>query len=135
MKSLLLILGLALSTTAFAQDAGNDLRLMQQHATSTPGPARARQRTWNPLTLTYRLGLGFYQRVISEQLATNCAFELTCSRFSGAMVKEFGFAKGFFLTFDRISRCNKISAMETYPVRLNAQGRIKESPADFHFHR
>ena len=135
MKYALLIWGLAASSSVFAQHRSDDIQLLRQHAASLTAPERARPRTWNPLTLTYRLGLGFYQRVISEQLATNCAFELTCSRFSGAMVKEFGLTKGFFLTFDRISRCNKISAMETFPVRLNAQGRIKEGPSDFHFHR
>lgn len=123
-------------TLGLAQDSTADWVLLQrsvaqQVEAKKPIPAR----TWNPLKLTYRLGLGFYQNVISSQLATNCAFELTCSRYSGAMVKEFGLMKGYFLTFDRISRCTKISSMETYPVRLTALGKIRETPEDFHFHR
>lgn len=121
---------------AVAQDANTDWSLLLNTAKPVAGEEKPKTpRIWNPLTVTYRLGLGFYQNVISSQLATNCAFELTCSRYSGTMVKEFGLVKGYFLTFDRISRCTKIAAMETYPVRLNAQGKIKETPEDFHFHR
>ncbi|MBS1505718.1 MAG: membrane protein insertion efficiency factor YidD [Bacteroidetes bacterium] len=99
----------------------------------TTTPAKKTWR-WNPITNGYLLGVTFYQRAISEQMATNCAFELTCSRFSKQMVHEFGIIKGYFLTFDRLSRCTRISPLETYPIRLTATGKILETPADFHFH-
>ncbi len=117
-----------------AQSIEGDLLALNKNQPSLAPVQQKGKRSWNPLASGYQLGIKFYQRGISEQLAANCAFELTCSRFSGAMVKEYGFVKGYFLTFDRVSRCSRISSLETFPIRLNAQGKIIETPADFHFH-
>jgi putative component of membrane protein insertase Oxa1/YidC/SpoIIIJ protein YidD len=128
------MLCLSARTLAMGQDTAADIILLRQsHNASLPQHQARPRPTFNPLMLTYRLGLSFYQQAISAQLATNCAFQVSCSRHSGAMVKQFGLAKGYFLTFDRLSRCNKITAMETFPARLDKQGKIIETPADFRF--
>ncbi|MBS1681119.1 MAG: membrane protein insertion efficiency factor YidD [Bacteroidetes bacterium] len=116
-----------------AQSVEGDLALLNNsQAVQSPTPT-SKNTGWNPMKRAYLFGIHVYQRVISEQLATNCAFELTCSRFSKAMVNRYGFVKGYFLSFDRLSRCNAISPLETFPVRLDAQHKILESPADFSF--
>ncbi len=130
----LIVLSVLVSCAVQAQSVAGDLSLLQEQARPKEQADQNRNRTRNPLTLGYLLGIKIYQRAISEQLATDCAFDLTCSRFSKALVKDYGFFKGYFLTFDRVSRCTKISMMETYPVRLNAKGKIIETTADFHFH-
>ncbi len=129
-----LVLSMLVSWAVQAQSVPADLALLTEQATPKEKVILKKNRIRNPLALGYLLGIKIYQRAISEQLATDCAFELTCSRFSSAMVKEYGFVKGYFLTFDRVSRCTKISMMETYPVRLTAEGKIVETTADFHFH-
>ncbi|HCW08621.1 MAG TPA: hypothetical protein DGG95_14780 [Cytophagales bacterium] len=120
--------------TISAQSVENDLLLLSQNQKSNEATPTKRNKTKNPLSIGFQLGIKLYQKVISEQLATSCAFELTCSRFSSAMVREYGFVKGYFLTFDRLNRCTPITTEETYPIRLNQQNRIIETPADFHFH-
>ena len=130
----LLVLSMLVSGAVQAQSVAADLALLTEHANPKEKVIKKKNHTRNPLALGYLFGIKIYQHAISEQLATDCAFELTCSRFSSAMVKEYGFVKGYFLTFDRVSRCTKISMMETYPVRLTAKGKIIETTADFHFH-
>lgn len=115
-----------------AQSPAQDIALLRQKVEKKQLVAQAKQeRRFRPVAFVFGLGLKAYQAGISEQLATNCAFETTCSRFSSQLVHEFGFVKGYFLTFDRISRCTKISSMETYPIRLNGSQKIKETVADF----
>ncbi len=135
MKSGLTILILVWSLTQLqAQSIEKDFLLLGQQETTSDSKPTRKIRSWNPLSIGYQVGIKFYQKVISEQLATSCAFELTCSRFSSAAVREHGFIKGYFLTFDRLTRCSQIATLETYPIRLNQQHKIIETPADFHFH-
>lgn len=135
MKPGLVILFLILGLTQLqAQSAEKDFSLLDLQEKTTEIKSARKARSWNPLSIGYQTGIKFYQKVISEQLATTCAFELTCSRFSSAAVHEFGFVKGYFLTFDRLTRCSQIATLETYPIRLNQQHKIIETPADFRFH-
>jgi len=117
-----------------AQSFENDFAHLNHPQTSHESVQVNKKSVWNPLSLSYQLGIKFYQKVISEQLATSCAFEITCSRFSSSMVRDYGFVKGYFLSFDRLSRCSRISTMETLPIRLSQHGKIIEAPVDFHIH-
>jgi putative component of membrane protein insertase Oxa1/YidC/SpoIIIJ protein YidD len=136
-KAAIFIVALVLvrANRLIAQSVDNDLLSLSTPTNKPHIRSLDKKRSWNPLSIGYQTGIKFYQKVISEQLATSCAFELTCSRFSSAMVKEHGFLKGYFLTFDRLSRCSRIATVETYPIRLNQQNKIIEAPADFHFHQ
>jgi len=137
MRSLIFIISsllLIASIEAHTKSINNDFLLLNQNHKGQELTQSKKNRSWNPLAIGYQAGIKVYQKVISEQLATSCAFELTCSRFSSAMVKEHGFVKGYFLTFDRLVRCSQIVSLETLPIRLNRQNKVIETPADFHFH-
>ncbi len=87
----------------------------------------------NPLYWVYKGSLGLYQKHISPQLATNCIYETSCSRFSRKLIHHHGLIKGFFLSCDRISRCNRITLAESSPLRLNRSGKVIEHPEDYSF--
>lgn len=114
-----------------AQDFKKDMELLLQQSKNDDLSANSknRKKSFNPLSLLYGATLGFYQQQISPQWGANCAFDLTCSRFSGAIVKEYGLTKGFFLTLDRMGRCNKLSMYETLPLRITPQGKIIDEVA------
>src|ERR1700744_2969714 len=60
---------------------------------------------YNPLTLVLKGAMLGYQKLLSEQLARSCPYEITCSNFSKQSIQEFGAFKGVFLSADRILRC------------------------------
>ncbi|MDN4165413.1 membrane protein insertion efficiency factor YidD [Cytophagales bacterium LB-30] len=86
----------------------------------------------NPFYWLYRGSLGFYQGLISPQIASNCIYEVSCSRFSSVLVQEFGVLKGGLLSLDRITRCNRVHHAESSPLRYSAEGRIRETISDYH---
>ncbi len=61
--------------------------------------------------------LSFYQKNLSQQLYSECVFYPSCSQFSKDCFKHYGFAKAFWLTADRLTRCNNKKAMSA-PVYL-----------------
>lgn len=50
-----------------------------------------------------------YQILVSSQDADMCAYEPSCSRFGLLSMNQFGVAKGFLLTADRLTRCNGLT--------------------------
>lgn len=135
MKFLSFLILLFASHLLAAQNVSGDLLLLEQQSVSVKAfGVQKKKKTLNPLSILYAGTLGFYQSQVSPQWGANCAFELTCSRFSGAMVKEYGLTKGFFLSLDRMGRCTKISFYETLPVRINAQGKIIDKPEFYSAH-
>lgn len=85
----------------------------------------------NPFYWIYQGGIKGYQKVLSPQIASNCIYEISCSRFSSLLVDEFGLIKGGFLSLDRITRCNRAHHAETSKLQKNPNGKIKESIIDF----
>lgn len=127
---------LALSTFAFGQDIAKDKAQLQQqfenlHQVKTRKPLKPIEK-YNPLYWTYRGLIGFYQKNISSQIASNCIFEITCSRFSKRLINEFGVVGGLLLSLDRLGRCNKVTLAETSPLRFDDQGKIIEHVSDYH---
>ncbi len=73
----------------------------------------------NPVSLIYGGTLYVYQNFISQHLSANCLYNPSCSDFSKQAVKEYGILKGGLLSFDRLSRCNRIAATDLDPRKLN----------------
>jgi uncharacterized protein len=128
MRYLLLVIPIIclIFSNANAQSVENDLDLLLSPGKSNEHDQTKHRGSYNPFKFIYTITLNVYQKHLSAQLDANCAFEITCSRFSRLMLKDFGLAKGYFLTFDRLGRCNHISTIESHPIRINQAGKIIE---------
>lgn len=47
----------------------------------------------------------FYQKYISKKLGNRCVFNPSCSHYSEAAFRKYGFSKGIKLTISRLKRC------------------------------
>lgn len=65
---------------------------------------------YNPISLTLGSLLYIYQNTISYQFSSDCLYNPSCSEFSKRAIKRYGFIKGCFLSADRLTRCNRMSA-------------------------
>lgn len=80
------------------------------------GRSRNKIVKYNPVNVVFS-GLMFcYQKVFSPQLSASCVFAPSCSHFSKQLMREYGLIKGLFLTADRITRCNRVSAADFSPL-------------------
>lgn len=116
-----------------AQDLSNDLSLLLP---STTTKVRKKEKIklggaikkYNPISLSLNGLLSLYQGVISPQISADCLYETSCSRFSRKALGRFGVVKGVFLSADRLSRCNRVSATTIHPTRFNESYRVKDEP-------
>lgn len=99
----------------------------QEHADK---PAATDVKKAKPLAFPMRMLFGFYRQVISEHISADCAFDLSCSRFSAAAIGRFGIVKGLLLTGDRLTRCHLFVGQETVPVLFNNRtGKVIDEPS------
>ncbi|WP_266364546.1 membrane protein insertion efficiency factor YidD [Tellurirhabdus rosea] len=108
--------------TAYYDRPGNDADVLQSH-----------RRSWiaqyNPVSLALKGAMLGYQRLVSQQLARSCPYDITCSNFSKQAIERFGVVKGVFLSADRIMRCNRIGLLDVHPLNIHPQrGTILDSP-------
>ena len=145
LPSLLSVPALLLSVSLFAQ-TGEDIALVRNQRFSKAdefahyhGPAnnekalqnkhRSVIAQYNPVSLVLKGALLGYQKILSQQLARDCPYEISCSNFSKLSIREFGLLKGVFISADRILRCNRIGFEDVPPLSINpATGRIIDSP-------
>ncbi len=139
--TLLLLIGVLVPPSIKAQDNtpySFDLLLIEEHHTpqvisSNAGTKKKVSQIINPLYWLYKGSITLYQKQLSPQLATHCIYETSCSRFSKQLISHHGLFKGFFLSCDRITRCNRITYSDSSPLRRNATGLLRETPEDFSF--
>ncbi len=74
---------------------------------------------YNPVSLTLSGLMFVYQRYISPQLSSQCLYEHTCSGFSIELMETYGLARGMVLTADRLSRCNRVAAIDIHPLSIS----------------
>jgi putative component of membrane protein insertase Oxa1/YidC/SpoIIIJ protein YidD len=114
-----------------AQRANDLARLKQyreQGRIDVTAPTDA--RTSKTLGFPIRMLFGFYRTTISEQISADCAFDLSCSRFSAAAIDRFGLVKGLLLTGDRLTRCHLFVGQETVPMLFNNRtGKVVDEPS------
>ena len=53
--------------------------------------------------------INIYQHCISSQTTKKCKFYPTCSEYSKQAFEKYGVIKGFYLSINRILRCNPFS--------------------------
>jgi len=76
-------------------------------------------RNCNPVSLIYGGTLFVYQNFVSQHFSADCLYDPGCSDFSRQAVKEYGLIKGGLLSFDRLSRCNRIAATDLDPGMIS----------------
>ncbi|OIN56196.1 hypothetical protein BLX24_26150 [Arsenicibacter rosenii] len=108
--------------------AGRNFRTGQEFAQyRLPGnntnAVQFRQRSWvakyNPVSLALKGAMLGYQRLMSQQLARSCPYQLSCSNFSKQAIEQYGVLKGVFLSADRIMRCNRIGLLDIHAIDLD----------------
>ncbi|RYC68356.1 MULTISPECIES: membrane protein insertion efficiency factor YidD [Spirosoma] len=140
-----LVVALGVTIGSRAQTPVSDLQLLAdrdfqnsavfaqyRRAGNSQRPVQYRQRSWvaryNPVSLVLKGSLLGYQRLMSQQLARNCPYQITCSNFSKLAIERYGLVKGVFMSADRIMRCNRIGLLDVPAVDLNpADGTIIDS--------
>jgi uncharacterized protein len=69
----------------------------------------ANPRPQTPPVRVALLALRFYKAYLSMLLAGSCRFEPTCSQFTYQAIERFGVARGSWLGFKRLLRCQPLS--------------------------
>lgn len=116
------------------QSLSNDLALLTPYSLESKKKVKQKAsigkviKMYNPISLSLNGLLSFYQGIISPQISADCLYETSCSRFSRKALNEFGMVKGVFLSADRLSRCNRISATTIHPIRFGKSLRVKDEP-------
>lgn len=87
---------------------------------------------YNPFSLLLSSSLYVYQGVMSQQIFSNCPYEMSCSNFAKQSLKEFGLFKGVALATDRLTRCNRLSSADFHPIRFNKNGKVEDFPSYYH---
>lgn len=131
---------LLLSSQAFGQMAQSDMELLTSSVQPAESPhphqqvelLETRSGSWlaryNPVSLTLTGLMFVYQRYISPQTPSGCLYETSCSQFSKNLIREYGLVKGVIFTADRLTRCNRVSALDVHPLVIGEQsGKVKES--------
>ncbi len=145
---LLLLLVVAQGTPGYAQAVRSDIELLSehicpgcdQHSHGRISLLQTRSGSWlarnNPVSLSFAGLMFVYQRYISPQLPSECLYESSCSHFSKNLVKEYGLIRGVFFTADRLTRCNRVSALDVNPIVIGEEsGKIRESVDIYNLHK
>jgi len=74
---------------------------------------------YNPVSLSLGGLLFVYQNTISYQFSADCLYNPSCSQFSKLALRKYGFIKGCFLSADRLTRCNRISATGIHVLKID----------------
>lgn len=114
---------------AYYQRPGNTGTMMQMKNKSSIA-------RYNPVTLTLKGTMWFFQNVISPELSSPCPYEISCSNFAKQSIHEFGIIKGMAIAADRLMRCNRISLAEVPPINLDPVTRyIIDDPSRYRWHQ
>lgn len=74
---------------------------------------------YNPLSLSLSGMMFLYQKFISQQLGSDCIYEISCSSYSKELIKDYGMFNGVFYTADRLLRCNRIAAGDIHTLNIS----------------
>ncbi len=72
----------------------------------------------NDISTVASVGFLFYKTFISSQDNPSCVFTPSCSEYAMQSIQKLGFIKGWFNTFDRLSRCHGLVNHHHYPFDI-----------------
>ena len=108
----------------------NNMQLLGAHCKAQLADRAQQADPSDGLALPLRPFYRFYRNSLSEQFASDCSFELSCSRFAKSSISRFGIFKGGLMGIDRLMRCHSFVALETVPVLFNNQtGKVIDDPS------
>lgn len=118
--------------TCFSQHA-TDLKLIL-----SPSQTNLTTQEYKPITKHKRIvpylfkpGYLLFKHVLYNQMGLTCVYNQPCMDFCGELIERYGLVKGYFLSFDRIVRCNRLTPLETYPSGLTLNGKLIDSVSDY----
>ncbi len=107
---------------------GNSQQLMK-------GQNKSFIANYNPFSLLLKGSMWAYQNILSAQLSAPCPYEISCSNFAKASIREFGAIKGVAIAADRLMRCNRISLMDVSPLDIDpVNHHIIDKPGKYRWH-
>ena len=145
MKKIVLLFLLVFSGFFLFAQKQNDIALLQDTDFDNPrfharhvvygfseNPSRFAR--FNPIYHFLSGAMFIYQKFVSVQLPTSCAFNPSCSAYSKQLIQRFGLVKGVFCSADRIMRCNRV-ALTGLPINVfnEHDGKIHESTDRYYF--
>lgn len=118
----------------FACSAQNpsDLQLIFSHSQNPKKIESVPSRHKRVVPYLFKPGFLVFKHGIYNQMGLTCIYDRPCLEFCGDLIEKFGLIKGYFLSFDRMVRCNRLTPLETYPSSLTTRGKIIDSISDYH---
>ena len=117
------------NSLVLAQKTISDLSLLKNNQTTNTSayPKRAFMidKTskpivkFNPIAFVAGGAMYFYQNAVSPQFSAGCLYHPSCSDFSKQLINRYGLFKGVSCTADRLTRCNRISALSIRPFEID----------------
>jgi uncharacterized protein len=86
-----------------------------------------KSQTWqrlNPLFYVSGGLLFFYQNVLSDQIQSNCMFEISCSGYTKKCIQTHGLVIGILLGADQLGSCHPFIQMDYEPNCIQPDGKI-----------
>ncbi len=87
---------------------------------------------YNPVTFVFSAMMYAYQGVISRHFSASCLYHPSCSEFSKELIKEYGLVKGVACSADRLTRCNRLSAMDFTSGDVNEHDKKIHESVDYY---
>lgn len=79
----------------------------------------------------FKPGYFLFKHTVYNQMGLTCVFKKPCMDFCGDLIGKYGIVKGYFISFDRVVRCNRLTPLETYPTSLSFEGKIIDVVMDY----
>ena len=128
MISLRLLVTVALFLSLYSQSlaqSNKDLNFIFSHKQDLENPTRdVIKKKKRIIPYIFKPGYLFFKHTIYDQLGMSCYFKNQCNEFCGDLIEEFGLFKGYFVSFDRVVRCNRFAPIESYPSALTSDGKV-----------
>lgn len=126
------LLLIATAPRALTQTLDEVKRLEQAIEKASVPPAQAGHARQQNTSGVARKLFAIYQRQLTKHLATQCPYHPSCSEFGRQCFEEYGSFKAFTLSFDRLTRCNKVvlntGAMKRHLLENN---RLQDPVSDY----
>ncbi len=106
-------------TKAFSQTIAEIASFEENIPTKTKKVYKDAGQNKNEIEVVFSGLFLFYKSFVSSQDAISCVFTPSCSEYALIAVKNQGILQGMANTFDRLMRCNGLSA-ENYQVAPNS---------------